>query len=287
MQSYLKLLRPNQWIKNVFVFAGLIFSRQFYYPACIIRSIAAFIIFSMISSSVYILNDVVDHAEDRLNPAKKNRPIATGVVRRGHALLMGALLALLALAGAFAIERYFFYVCLLYLILMTLYSLWARQVVILDVLFVAGAYVVRAVAGAAVIRVDISSWLIVCTFLLALFIVLLKRKGEMVVLGNAAADQRKVLGSYTLPMLIQLITVAVTACIVSYCIYTLSPETIIKFHTKRLVYTIPLVMYGLLRYLYIADKGSGVDTPDRLLFKDAGLLVSIGLWVVACILILL
>jgi len=284
MNAYLRLLRPQQWIKNIFVFAGLIFSRQFHDATSLLRSAGAFIVFSLLSSGGYIINDVLDYREDRFSPAKSKRPVASGAIARGRALGLGILLIAVSVALSFFINRYFLVVGLVYLALMVLYSLKVKQVVLLDVLFVAIAYVLRSVAGAVAIKVEISSWLIVCSFLLALFMVLTKRRGEM--LGENARNQRKVLAYYSTELLDQLIVIAVSACIVSYCIYTLAPETVIKFHTKKLVYTVPIVIYALFRYLYISREKAGSAMPDRLLFTDAPLLISVILWAGACILLL-
>lgn len=244
-------------------------------------------IFCLLASGGYVLNDIVDYEEDKVNPSKSKRPIAAGKIKRDTAWIISFILVIGALVLASFINRQFFYTCALYIIMTILYSFLVKHLVILDVLFVAIGYVLRAIAGAVAIKVDISSWLILCTFLLALFLIVSKRKTEIILLGGTAAKHRKVLFSYSVDLLNQMTVIATSACIVSYCIYTLAPETIIKFHTKNLIFTVPFVVYGLLRYLYLNEKKLGSDIPTRVLITDAPLLISVLLWGIACILILL
>jgi len=287
MDDYLRLLRPQQWIKNIFLFAGLIFSRQFHNFQSVLLSVFAFFIFSMLSSGGYVFNDIADYEEDRINPRKSKRPLAANRIKKDTAWIIAFILVIGALILASFVNKRFFYICAGYIIMMISYSLFVKHIVILDVLFVAVGYVLRAIAGAVAIKVEISSWLIVCTFLLALFIVASKRKVEIVLLGETATKQRKVLLQYSVELLNQMVVIATAACIVSYCIYTLAPETITKFHTKNLIFTIPFVVYGLFRYLFIAEKKSGGDMPAQTVISDIPLLISVFLWGFLCILILM
>lgn len=284
--KYLLLLRPRQWLKNVFVFAGLIFSRHFFYPASIEKSIFAFIIFSLLSSSGYVLNDIIDYREDIAHPSKAKRPIAAGKITRMSAALVAVVLTLLSFAGAWFLDRNFLIVCLAYSVLMVLYSAAIKHVVVLDVLFVAFGYVLRAIAGAVVIQVEISSWLLLCTLLIALFLAVAKRRTEIVLLGEDATRHRRILAQYSLPLLNQMIGIVTAACIVAYCMYTLAPETVAKFGTKDLIYTVPFVVYGLFRYLYITYQTVQTDIPERVLFSDLPLQICLVAWILSCIMIL-
>ncbi|MCK4755433.1 decaprenyl-phosphate phosphoribosyltransferase [candidate division WOR-3 bacterium] len=286
MIDYLRLLRPQQWIKNVFLFAGLIFSRQFYYTESIITSIFAFFIFSILSSGIYILNDIFDYEEDKLHPVKSKRPIAAGRIKRKTAWIISILLIIISLLLACLVNNPFFYTCLIYSGMMILYSLKVKQIIILDVLFVAIGYVLRAIAGAAAIRVEISSWLLLCTLLLALFLVVSKRRTEIVILGKDAMKHRKILSHYSIDLLNQMIAIVTSACIVSYCLYTLAPETVSKFHTRNLIFTVPFVIYGIFRYLYLTYRKHEADIPEKILITDLPLQICLILWMIVCILTL-
>ena len=286
MIDYIKLLRPRQWFKNVFIFAGLIFSRQFINLDSVQSSILAFVVFSVLSSSGYVINDILDYQEDKAHPVKSKRPIAAGRVKRGRAVIIAAVLLILSLTGAYLLGNKFLYVCLVYSLLMVSYSLGIKNIVILDVLFVAVGYVLRAIAGAVVIAVEISSWLLLCTLLIALFLAISKRRTEIVLLGEEATKHRKILSQYSLGLLNQMIAIVTAACIVAYCLYTLAPETVGKFGTRNLIYTIPFVIYGIFRYLYITYQRVETDIPERVLISDLPLQLCLFGWIVSCILIL-
>jgi len=270
----------------VFVFAGLIFSRHFLHPESIEKSVYAFIVFSFLSSSGYIINDIIDYREDSEHPLKSKRPIAAGKIARMPAAFMAAGLMCAALAAAYFLNIDFFLVCLFYAVLMLLYSSTIKRMVILDVLFVAFGYVLRAIAGAVVIEVEISSWLLLCTLLLALFLVISKRRTEIVLLGADASKHRRILRQYSPELLNQMIAVVTASCIVAYCLYTLSPETIAKFGTKNLILTVPFVIYGIFRYLYMTYQRAQTDIPERVLLHDLPLQICLFAWIVSCVLII-
>ena len=286
MNDYFALLRPRQWLKNVFVFAGLVFSRHFLIFESVEKSVFAFVVFSLLSSSGYIVNDILDYREDLQHPAKSKRPIAAGRIKKIPAGALAIILAVLSLAGGYVLGINFLLVCLIYALLMLVYSLGVKHVVILDVLFVAFGYVLRAIAGAVVINVEISSWLLLCTLLLALFLAVAKRRTEIIVLGEDASKHRRILSQYPPALLDQMIAIVTAACLVAYCLYTLSPETVTKFGTKNLIFTIPFVIYGIFRYLYITYKKLHTDIPERALFNDLPLQLCLIAWVVACVLII-
>ncbi|MGQ9534498.1 MAG: decaprenyl-phosphate phosphoribosyltransferase [bacterium] len=286
MRDYYHLFRAEQWVKNIFIFAGLIFSREFHQPEKIGITLLGFVIFSFLCSAGYIINDIIDRKEDRHISTKINRPIASGRIKVHNALILSVILIILTFLASFRININFFYVVFAYIGLSILYSLVIKYFAILDVLVIAIGYVLRSVAGAVIINVDISSWLILCTFLLALFIILSKRKAEIRMLGSDAIKHRRVLFHYSVDLLNQMIAIAISACVVTYCIYTLSPDTISKFHTRNMVFTVPFVIYGLFRYLYLTEKKSGTDMPNRVLIRDLPMMVNFILWGITCILIL-
>jgi len=287
MVDYLRLLRPQQWIKNLFIFAGLFFSLQFHHIESVLTDVYAFFIFCILSSGIYALNDIIDYEEDRSHPIKRKRPIAAGRVKRKNAVIIAVLLIIGALIFAYLLDHKFFYIGLIYVIMMVVYSIKVKQIVILDILFVAMGYVLRAIAGAVAIRVEISSWLLLCTLLLSLFIVVSKRRTEFITLGQEAIRHRKILLQYSVDLLNQMIAIVTSACIVSYCLYTLAPETVAKFHTRDLIFTVPFVIYGIFRYLYLTYKKLETDIPEKVLFADIPLQICLLSWIIVCLLILI
>ncbi len=286
LRDIIRMLRPHQWAKNSFIFAGLIFSLQIVHWRSVARTLLAFIAFILLSSAAYIINDVIDCRRDQLHPVKSKRPIAAGKVKKDLAIGIALLLILVATFIAALINRSFLIVGLIYLLLIVAYSFVVKQVVILDIVFVAIGYVLRAIAGAVAIEVEISSWLLVCTLLLALLLVISKRRAEIQLLGDAAVEHRPILAQYSVHLLDQLNTIVAAACVIAYCLYTLAHDTVEKFATRGFVYTIPLVIFGIFRYLLLVGEGEG-DRPERLVLFDRPLLICILLWVGACLYILL
>jgi 4-hydroxybenzoate polyprenyltransferase len=278
-------LRPEQWTKNLIVFAALIFGQRLFDPAAVGRSLAAFFIFCGLSGVVYLLNDVSDREADRLHPLKRKRPIAAGEVSPAVALASAAVLTAGALAGAFWLRPTFGWIAVAYLSLFAAYSRVLKHVVILDVLTIAIGFVLRAAAGAAAITVPMSQWLLVCTILLALFLGLSKRRHELTLLANAATGHRRILEEYNPYLLDQMIGVVTASTLVAYIIYCTSPETIEKFHTTNLVLTTPFPIYGIFRYLYLVHQ-KGVGSPSEVLLTDRPLVVCIALWALAVVAII-
>ena len=273
----LKSLRPEQWTKNLIVFAALIFGQRLFDPAAVGRSLAAFFIFCALSGVVYLLNDVSDREADRLHPLKRRRPIAAGEVTPRTALTTAVILAAAALTGAFVLSVGFGWIAVAYLVLFAAYSRVLKHMVILDVLTIAIGFVLRAAAGAAAITVPMSQWLLVCTILLALFLGLSKRRHELTLLANAATGHRKILEEYNPYLLDQMIGVVTASTLMAYIIYCTSPETVEKFHTSNLVLTTPFPIYGIFRYLYMVHQ-KGVGSPSEVLLMDRPLVVCIALW---------
>jgi 4-hydroxybenzoate polyprenyltransferase len=279
-------LRPPQWTKNLIIFAGLIFGRQLFEPASISRAIAAFLIFCVLSGVVYLINDVADREKDRTHPIKSRRPIASGALAPRVALSAAASLGVTGLAAAYWLGPGFGIVATAYVALQALYSGPLKHVVIIDVLSIAIGFVLRAVAGAVVIGVPISHWLLFCTILLALFLALSKRRHEIVLLADRATGHRPILEEYSPYLLDQMIAVVTASTIMAYAFYTISPETVEKFGSDRLGLTLPFPLYGIFRYLYLVHQKRGGGSPSEMLLTDRPLLACVALWAAAVVVII-
>ena len=284
--SLLISLRPHQWTKNLLVFAGLLFAKKLFEPASVIAAAEAFGIFCALSGVVYLVNDIMDRESDRRHPTKKHRPIPAGELPVGIAIIAATVLATGALASAFTLGWQFGAVATAYVSLQSFYSFTLKHIVILDALTLSIGFVLRAVAGAVVIGVMISHWLLVCTILLALFIALAKRRHELVLLADGAVSHRPILGEYSAYLLDQMIAVVTASTLIAYIFYTISPETEQKFGTSWLGLTIPFALYGIFRYLYLVHRREGGGSPADLLLNDRPLLACVTLWVVAVVLII-
>lgn len=273
-----KTMRPRQWSKNLILFAALIFSQNLFQLTLFIDNIIAFIIFCFLSGSVYILNDLIDLEQDRAHPKKCKRPLASGKLKPSTAIISGITLVTLALISAFSLNINFAWISLSYFILQIAYSTLLKHIVILDVLTVSAGFVLRAIAGAEVIEVPISSWLLICTILLALFLALGKRRHELILLEENAVNHRKILYEYSPGLLDQMISVATASTVIAYALYTMSAETVKKFHTDDLKYTIPFVLYGIFRYLYLIHQRQGGGSPEKILLNDKPLIINILLY---------
>ena len=278
-------LRPRQWVKNFFVFAGLIFSQSLFTPL-VWPALGAFLIFCALSGAIYVFNDLADVDKDRLHPVKRNRPIARGALPAPVAMGLGVGLLVLSLAAAFALSLGFGLTAVAYAALLIAYSVWLKHVVILDVLTVAAGFVLRAVAGAEAIAVEISGWLVICTILVALFLALGKRRHEYRTLKGEAAAHRPILAEYNEGFLDQMVAVVTASTVTAYALYTMSPETVAKFDTRLLPVTLPFVLYGVFRYLYLLYRREMGGNPSDLLLNDRALLVNTGLWMLALFVII-
>jgi len=284
--SLLLSLRPSQWTKNLIVFAALLFGERgaapaFLDPQAIGRAVAAFGIFCALSGVVYLINDIADREKDRLHPLKRHRPIASGAVSPSLAMGTAAVLTVLALAGSFVLRPQFALVGLVYVALQSAYSGPLKHVVIIDVLTIAIGFVLRAAAGAVAIDVPISHWLLILTILLALFLALSKRRHELVLLADGATSHRPILEEYSPYLLDQMIAVVTASTLISYVIYTVSPETVQKFHTDYLGLTLLFPLYGIFRYLYLVHQKEGGGSPSDMLLNDRPLLACVALWAIA------
>ena len=273
-------MRPEQWLKNGFVLAPIVFSGLVGDPDAWLRTMLAVAAFCAASSAVYLVNDVIDREADRSHPIKQNRPIASGEVSVTTALVVAVLLLIAAAFASVWLGGWFPAVLAGYVSLVLLYSALLKRAVFLDVLVVAAGFVLRVVGGAVAIDVPVSRWILVVTYLLALYLALGKRRSELVLLGGGAGTHRVVLGHYTLPMVDQAISVVLGATVVAYALYTVAPETVAKVGSEGLLATVPIVLYGLFRYLYLLHRHELGGSPTKALLTDRPLLVCVVVWLV-------
>jgi 4-hydroxybenzoate polyprenyltransferase len=287
----LKEARPHQWVKNLIVFAALVFSLNFTDGELVLRALLAFVAFCLLSGGVYVFNDIVDLETDRLHPHKKIRPLARGELSVIQASAGSAVFIILGMVLSLLLGSSFAVVSALYLILGLLYSLYLKRMIIVDALAISVGFVLRAIAGVEVLRervatIDLSPWLLVCTLFLALFMSFGKRRHEISLLNDKADDHRSTLGEYSLGFLDGLIYALMSATVIAYSIYTISPATVEKFHSRNMVVTIPFVVYGIFRYAFLVTQRQKGGNPSELLVRDVPLVVTVLLWIVSILLIL-
>jgi 4-hydroxybenzoate polyprenyltransferase len=267
-------MRPKQWTKNIAVFAALIFDRQLFNLNSDLRTLTGFILFSLISGSVYLFNDVMDIESDKKHPIKQNRPIASGKLPIPTALFFASLISIISLIMSFWLSPGFGIVGSIYLITNLAYSKWLKHIVIIDVIVIALGFVLRVASGVSLINVErFSPWLYVVTTLLALYIGFGKRRSELVLLNEGAVHHRRVLDGYTLPFLDQIITIVSSTTIIAYSLYTFSAPNLPADHSMML--TIPFVLYGIFRYLYLIQVQHAGGAPEELLLTDRPLQITI------------
>lgn len=277
-RAIINLMRPEQWVKNLIVFGALIFSRQFTDSQSVLHSFIAFGIFCVLSSAIYIVNDLQDRDSDRLHPTKKTRPLASGVISPGAARILAVSLILIGISTSFILPREFVAIAIIFVAFNILYSAVLKSYVIIDVMSIAVSFVLRAAGGSYAITVPTSPWLIACTFLLALFLGFGKRRHELLILKDQAIGHRAALKKYSPYFLDQLIGVVTASTVVAYTFYTLSPEVSEKLGVRHLELTIPFVLYGIFRYLYLIHQEERGGSPTRLLLTDMPILINIVLW---------
>lgn len=274
-------LRPKHWVKNIFIFSGPFFSLKLFYVDNLSKLILGFIYWCLISSALYIFNDIIDRKQDALHPNKKTRPIASGLLNIKLAYLFWLSLSFISVFLGFKLNVNFAIFIILYFFTNLIYSLYLKHIFILDVMCIAAGFVFRVTSGAMLINVGSSEWLIMCTFLLSLLLGFSKRQEEITSLGENAVYHRRVLKDYDRGFLQYVPYVLVSSAILCYMLYTVSNEAVRKFGTKDLIYTTPFVIYGLLRYVYIAyEKNRGAD-PTQVLFQDVPIVINILLWIIA------
>jgi 4-hydroxybenzoate polyprenyltransferase len=277
LNALLKTMRLRQWTKNGFVFFALVFDKQLFIVDAFVRTLAGFFLFCLISSAVYLLNDIADVEADRQHPEKKHRPIASGKLPLNVAASAAIILIVITLPVAYYLAPALAIILAVYLLINILYSSWLKHIPVLDVLIISAGFVLRVVAGVALITVErFSPWLYVITTLFSLYIGFGKRRTEMTLLEEDASAHRKVLDGYTLPLIDQYITIVSGTTIVTYSLYTFTAPNLPPNHSMML--TIPFVVYGIFRYLQLIQTGHAAGAPDEVALKDRPLQVTVLLW---------
>ena len=281
-----QLLRPTQWSKNLVIFAALIFAKHLFNRADVLLVSVGFLAFCLTASAAYVMNDLRDCERDRQHPLKSLRPLPAGRVRRSTATALSIALLTTGIVVAFTLGVGFGLLVVLYFILQVAYTFWLKEAVILDVMAIAAGFVIRAAAGGVIIAVPVSPWLIICTFLLALFLGFSKRRHELILLEGRATEHRASLKEYSPYFLDQMIAVVTASTVVAYAIWTVSPEIREKLGTEKLYLTIPFVLFGIFRYLYLVHQREEGGNPTQLLLTDRPLLLDVLLWILTAAVLL-
>lgn len=275
--DYIKLLRPKQWTKNLILFAPILFSGRLFEYEILLETVFGFIIFCMISSSVYILNDILDVERDRVHHKKKNRPIASGKVSISVATILFVVVLLMSLVLGYLLNTNYFCLIILYFVINMLYVFRFKHIVILDVITLSTVFLLRAIAGSALIETSISSYLLLAVILLALFLALNKRRSEKIFMEENNVETREILNEYSVSMIDKMLAIITPATLMAYILFALDDK-----HSPQFVFTTFFVVYGLFRYIFIADKTDLAESPEYALLHDKPLLINILLWVLSC-----
>jgi 4-hydroxybenzoate polyprenyltransferase len=286
LSELFRLMRPYQWVKNGFVFTGLLFGHAWHDPDLVTQVLIAFVAFCLVSSSIYTFNDIVDLKQDRLHPGKSRRPLASGQVSVSAAVMLAALLAALGLVLAYAASPEVPIILLGYALMNIAYSLWLKHVVILDVFIIATGFMLRILAGTIGVGIPPSKWLLLCGLMVTLFLGFTKRRAEIIALTDDKSAHRKVLEHYSPVLLDKMIGITAAGLIMSYSLYTMNPDTMRIHGTANLIYTVPFVMYGVFRYIYLLHHQSRGGDPSHDLVRDPHLLIVVGTWLVTTILLI-
>ncbi|ENK1241976.1 decaprenyl-phosphate phosphoribosyltransferase [Clostridium sporogenes] len=282
IRGIIALMRPKQWIKNFFVFAAVIFSGNLMNEGILKNNIITFILFCLTSSTIYILNDIVDIEKDRKHPEKKNRPLPSGRVSKSTAIIMNIVMLFIVLFCSYKFVDYkVMYIYLMYIVINILYCFKLKNVVILDVMVITFGFVLRVESGSLATKVSVSPWLFLCTILLSLFLALNKRKSEIITLKDKSGSHRKILEEYSIELIDNMLTIVTPSILISYCLYTFS-----SVQSKRMMYTIPFVLYGIFRYQYLMTNHNIGGKPEAVFGKDKPFLVNMVLWVISVVVII-
>ncbi|MEL5898718.1 decaprenyl-phosphate phosphoribosyltransferase [Clostridium sporogenes] len=282
IKGIIALMRPKQWIKNFFVFAAIIFSGNLINEGILKNNIITFVLFCLTSSTIYILNDIVDLEKDKRHPEKKNRPLPSGRVSKTTAIIMNIVILFTVLFCSYKFVDYkIMYIYLLYIVMNIFYCFKLKDVVILDVMVITFGFVLRVESGSLATKVSVSPWLFLCTILLSLFLALNKRKSEIITLKEKSGSHRKILEEYSVELIDNMLTIVTPSILISYCIYTFS-----SVQSRRMMYTIPFVLYGIFRYQYLMAKGNLGGKPEDVFGKDKPFLINMVLWVISVVIII-
>lgn len=283
----IELCRPKQWIKNLFVFAPILFSGRLLEIPLLIENILAFIAFCGISSSVYVLNDIIDVVSDRAHKKKRYRPIAAGDVTIPNAKILFILILIFTAFVCLKLNILFILTISIYFLNNLLYSFKIKNVVLLDVFSISLGFILRVIGGAVAISINVSSWMIITTIFISLFLGISKRRAELSGPNQESLEkQRKVLSDYDVTFVDQLNTIAATGTIISYALYTVSEKALLAFHSDKLIYTTPFVIYGIFRYLYLLHQKNLGESPTQIVTKDIPIIINSLLWLIACAVII-
>jgi 4-hydroxybenzoate polyprenyltransferase len=280
----IKLIRPKQWIKNGFVFAALIFAKELFQIVPFLTALRAFGAFCLTASAVYIINDMLDAEADRAHPKKRFRPIAAGTISIPQALILLGMIVCLAILLAWPLPFSFQILVACYFAMNLAYSFKLKEIMLLDVFIIAAGFMLRVLGGAYAINVVVSSWLVLCTMFVSLFLGFAKRRGELVALQAAGKEaDRKVLQHYRLEVLDQMLTITAAGTVISYALYTVAPRTLEVFGTDKLIYTTVFVMYGVFRYMHLVHATDSTENPTAVVASDIPIIVVAGLWILSCV----
>lgn len=286
IKDYLKLIRVPQWIKNFFVFVPLLFSLHLFDKDYFLLSLKAFVVFSLASSFVYVVNDLIDIEADKAHPKKKNRPLPSGRIKKSSALILAIVLLLVVLLSYFFFNPQFISFLYAFLFLNILYSFYLKHIVILDIFSIAAGFSIRVLAGAAVIEVPVSSWLILTTMFISLFLGVMKRHSELVQVADSNKVTRKVLAEYSTNFTNQMATVAASGVIICYALYTVSQRTVSVFNTENLIYTTPFVVFGIFRYMYLEYQNNQGENTTQVMITDIPMILTVISYAVVTVLII-
>ncbi len=287
VNSFVRLLRVPQWIKNFFLFAPLIFSKHLFESSYFWTTAVAFFVFCFISSSVYIINDIADRGADKLHPTKRNRPIPAGKISVAQAIAVALLLIAVSAVLSKGLSAKFLFVAILYFVLNLAYSFFLKRVILLDVFIIAAGFMLRVLAGAFAIDVQVSHWLVLCTLFVSVFLAISKRRGEMLLVQNTEGyEGRAVLRDYDVVFIDQMMTIAAAGMAISYALYTVADRTVSIFGTENLIFTTVFVLFGIFRYLYLVRVKRTDDNPTHLLITDAAMMVNVAAWFMTCVVII-